>query len=73
MRTIPAGKFKNTCLETLDHVAQTRSAVVITKRGCPVAMLVPCGPAPAPRSLAGSVLREIGDPFRTGESWDDIR
>lgn len=70
MRTIPAGQFKNTCLKTLDEVAQTRSVIVITKRGRPVAKLVPCGPAPAPRSLAGSVLREVGDPFGTGEPWD---
>ena len=70
MRTIPAGQFKNTCLKTLDEVAQTRSVIVITKRGRPVAKLVPCGPAPAPRSLAGGVLREVGDPFGTGEPWD---
>ena len=41
--------------------------VVITKRGRPVAKLVPCGPAPAERGLAGSVLKEVGDPFGTDE------
>ncbi|GMV21893.1 MAG: hypothetical protein AMXMBFR57_18420 [Acidimicrobiia bacterium] len=64
-----AGKFKDVCLKTLDEVARTRTAVVITKRGRPVARLVPCAPE-AVRSLAGSVLREIGDPFGTGETWD---
>lgn len=65
-----AGKFKDLCLKTLDEVAATKTVVVITKRGRPVAKLVPCGPAPAQRSLAGSVLKESGDPFSTGERWD---
>ena len=70
MKIMPAGKFKDVCLKTLDEVARTRSTVVITKRGRPVAKLVPCGPAPTPRGLAGSVLREVDDPYGTGESWD---
>jgi antitoxin (DNA-binding transcriptional repressor) of toxin-antitoxin stability system len=65
-----AGKFKDLCLKTLDEVARTKSTVVITKRGRPVAKLVPCGPAPGGRGLAGSVLEETGDPFGTGERWD---
>ena len=70
MKTMAAGKFKDVCLKTLDEVATTKTVVVITKRGRPVAKLVPCGPSPARRSLAGSVLKESGDPFRTGERWD---
>ena len=70
MKTMAAGKFKDVCLKTLDEVARTKTAVVITKRGRPVAKLVPCGPPPPGRGLAGSVLKEVGDPFRTGEHWD---
>jgi antitoxin (DNA-binding transcriptional repressor) of toxin-antitoxin stability system len=70
MKTMAAGKFKDLCLRTLDEVARTKSTIVITKRGRPVAKLVPCGPAPAGRGLAGSVLQEVGDPFGTGEPWD---
>jgi antitoxin (DNA-binding transcriptional repressor) of toxin-antitoxin stability system len=70
VKTIAAGKFKDICLKTLDDVSRTRSTVVITKRGRPVAKLVPCSPAPAKRGLAGSVLEETGDPFGTGEGWD---
>lgn len=70
MRTIAAGKFKDLCLRTLDEVARTKSTVVITKRGRPVAKLVPCGPAPDARGLAGSVLKEVGDPFATSARWD---
>ena len=39
--TIPAGAFKQGCLRILDEVAETHGEVVITKRGKPVAKLVP--------------------------------
>ena len=41
MKSIAAGKFKDRCLKILDEVAQTRTAVVVTKRGRPVARVVP--------------------------------
>jgi prevent-host-death family protein len=69
MKSMAAGKFKDVCLKTLDEVARTKTSVVITKRGRPVAKLVPVLKA-SPRGLAGSVLRETGDPFSTGDRWD---
>ncbi len=41
MKTIPAGQFKVHCLSIMDEVQAKRQAVVITKRGKPVAKLVP--------------------------------
>lgn len=38
---IPAGRFKAECLKLIDQVARRRTEVVITKRGKPVARLVP--------------------------------
>jgi antitoxin (DNA-binding transcriptional repressor) of toxin-antitoxin stability system len=70
MKTMAAGKFKDRCLRTLDEVATTKSVVVITKRGRPVAKLVPCSPPSPRRTLVGSILKEVGDPFSTGERWD---
>jgi prevent-host-death family protein len=40
-KTIPAGDFKARCLAIMDEVQSKRQAVVITKRGKPVAKLVP--------------------------------
>ena len=40
-KTIAAGKFKAKCLHLLDEVAAQRAPLVITKRGKPVAKLVP--------------------------------
>lgn len=70
VRSIAAGKFKDVCLKMLDEVARTRTPIVITKRGRPVARLVPYVTTAARRGLAGSVLNETGDPFSTGEKWD---
>ncbi|MCY4637303.1 MAG: type II toxin-antitoxin system Phd/YefM family antitoxin [Acidobacteria bacterium] len=73
MRTIAAGRFKDVCLKMLDEVAATRTPVVITKRGKPVAQLAPYLAPDNVQSLTGSILRETGDPYGTGEQWDADR
>lgn len=40
-REVPAGLFKQGCLALIDDVADTKQEIVITKRGKPVARLVP--------------------------------
>jgi prevent-host-death family protein len=41
MQTIAAGEFKAKCLGLIDEVNATGNAVVITKRGKPMAKLLP--------------------------------
>jgi prevent-host-death family protein len=41
MKTMAAGAFKAKCLAVMDEVQSKRVTVVITKRGKPVAKLVP--------------------------------
>jgi len=41
MKKMAAGAFKTKCLAVMDEVQAKRVSVVITKRGKPVAMLVP--------------------------------
>jgi prevent-host-death family protein len=69
--TIPAGVFKAKCLGMLEQVAQHRLEIVITKRGKPIARLVPVDQEPPVvfGRLKGSA-RIIGDIFSTGEAWD---
>jgi prevent-host-death family protein len=74
MTRIGAGKFKDRCLKILDEVAHTRRPIVITKRGRPVATIVPySGGNKTSPSLVGSILKETGDPFGTGAGWDADR
>ena len=68
---IPAGEFKARCLKLMDEVREQRREIVITKRGRPVAKLVPIDEAPALfGAMKGSVtiLGDIVAP--TGESWE---
>jgi prevent-host-death family protein len=41
MKKMAAGVFKAKCLKVMDEVQAKREAVIITKRGKPVAKLVP--------------------------------
>lgn len=54
-RQVPAGVFRAKCLALLDEVAATGQELVVTKRGRPVAKVVPAEDAD-PASLRGSVL-----------------
>jgi prevent-host-death family protein len=61
-QTVGAAEFKARCLELMDEVPATGNAIIITKRGRPVARLVPAGPRP--RSLVGALkghIRITGD------------
>jgi len=40
-KEVAAGAFKQRCLALIDQVAETKDEIVITKRGKPVARLVP--------------------------------
>jgi prevent-host-death family protein len=52
--TVSASQFKARCLALIDHVARSGNTVVITKRGKPVAKLLPVA-GMTPESLRGSV------------------
>ena len=68
-RTVPAGEFKAKCLSLLDEVASSGQRIVVTKRGRPVAQVVPVGDA-RKTSLHGSIVHETDIVSPTGEAWD---
>lgn len=73
--TIGATQFKARCLELMDQVAATGNPVVITKRGRPVARLVPVDRRP--RSIVGAlkgravILGDITSPVSV--KWEASR
>ena len=72
-RTIMASTFKEQCLAVLDQVALDHIPVVVTKRGRPVARLIPIDDGPTGRSTMGSVRLIAEDDeayFSTGERWE---
>ncbi len=69
METIGAAKFKEQCLSILDHLSP--DGLVITKRGKPVARLIPVPTMSA--DLIGSLKDEVkihGDIMSTGVKWN---
>lgn len=70
-RVVMASLFKATCLALLDQVEETGMVVVVTKRGKPVARLVPLE-AVKMKSTEESVILIASDDdeyFSTGEEW----
>jgi len=70
---IPAGLFKAQCLKLMDRVAEKHETITVTKRGKPVARLVPVDPTPE-RPLFGYLRGKgkiTGDIVAsTGETWE---
>jgi prevent-host-death family protein len=77
MKKMPAGEFKARCLSVMESVRKTKEPVLITKRGRPVAKLVPADVAP--QDFLGrleGVVRILGDvesPIEPAEAWDALR
>lgn len=68
---IPAGEFKQKCLALLDRVSETGESLVVTKRGRPVARVVPVESPPAPiRGSLRVLIEDENELFSTGEAWD---
>jgi len=77
MKTMPAGQFKAQCLKVMDQVQSTREPVVITKKGRPVAKLMPAGEVAGDflGKLSG-VMKIVGDitqPLEDPETWEALR
>jgi len=62
MKTMPAGEFKARCLRVMEEVKKYRTPVVITKKGRPVAKLVPFDvPATDVFGCMAGTARIVGD------------
>jgi len=75
-KTMPAGEFKVHCLAVMDEVAAKRQAVIITKRGKPVAKLVPVEKEKDDifgfMKGKGRILGDVVSPIISPEEWGDL-
>lgn len=68
---VAAGKFKAECLALLDLVSTDRCSIVVTKRGRPVARVVPLHSEGRRKgSLLGSLLEDEGLLDPVDVEWD---
>ena len=78
MKTMPAGSFKVHCLRVMDEVQSRRESIIITKRGKPVAKLVPV--EQEKDDIFGfmkgkgtvEIKGDIVSPILTPEEWGDL-
>ncbi|HEY1697790.1 MAG TPA: type II toxin-antitoxin system prevent-host-death family antitoxin [Polyangiaceae bacterium] len=72
-RTMTAARFRAECLQVLDTVATAGTEVVVTKRGKPVARIVPIGEPPAVRYGAlrriTTIVSARDDLLSVEENW----
>jgi prevent-host-death family protein len=78
MKSIAVTEFKARCLALLEDIARTGEPLTITKRGKPLARVVPTGQAEEayPQSgLAGTVtvVGDIVGPVLPGSAWNAAR
>jgi prevent-host-death family protein len=75
-RYVAAAEFKANCLRLMDEVAQQRRPIIITKRGKPVAKLVPMeeqatdlfGYMAGTARICGDIISPIDDVEWTGDA-----
>jgi prevent-host-death family protein len=76
MKKIAAGYFKTNCLAIMDEVQAKHETVVITKRGKPVAKLVPLEPQGDDIFGffvgKGRILGDVVSPALTPEEWGEL-
>lgn len=78
MESLAISKFKATCLAVLERVQKTGQPILVTKRGVPVAQVVPPPKAAASKKSAFGALagttREIGDILEPlpAEDWESL-
>lgn len=76
--TIAISEFKATCLAVLERVRVTGRAVVVTKRGVPVARVVPPVAVSGDASWLGSMrdsAKIVGDlvaPVAPADEWEAL-
>jgi prevent-host-death family protein len=86
MRSIQAGEFKAKCLAIMDEVNETGEPVLITKRGRPVARIVPVEAAEPHKTNVESIFRafhgmvkingdpsDLVDPIIPAAEWDHLK
>ncbi len=74
MESLTVSKFKATCLAVVEEVAKSKKPVIITKRGKPIAELIPYSAEAEPIPLKDTVafMGDIISPVST-EDWEALK
>lgn len=78
-REVSAGEFKARCLALMNEVRDSGGEYIITKRGAPVAKLVPVrierrpllGSMKGTVKVLGDIVAPLNEPWNALAAWDD--
>ena len=79
METIPISKFKATCLALLNKVKRTGKPILVTRKGEPIAQILPPPPPEKPKTWLGSfqtsgkIVGDIVEPAIAESEWEALR
>ena len=79
METVNISTFKATCLALLEKVKRTRQAILILKRGEPIAQVLPPPLPEKPKSWlgafesTGTVIGDIVSPIVDDTDWEVLK
>ncbi len=75
--SVAVSELKTHCLRLVEQVARERRGLIVTKRGKPIARLVPVGDVDADEALARLRGTLVGgdrvEDFDTGSVWEAMR
>lgn len=79
VRTIAISEFKATCLAVLEQVRRTGTPIIVTRRGKPIAEVIPPSPASIGESWLGAmrgtatIAGDLVLPASDADEWDALR
>lgn len=79
MEKVTISKFKATCLALLDRVKRTGRPILVTRKGEPIAQIIPPPQPEKPESWIGSfatsgkIVGDIISPAVDEQEWDVLR
>ncbi len=80
MEEVAISEFKAKCLALLEQVQKTKKPIRITRRGKPIAEVVPPSPSASDRSKLfgsmvgrGEILGDIVSPAMEEDDWEVLR
>ena len=77
--TITISKFKATCLRLLDNVKKTGKSILVTRKGEPIALVIPPPPPPKPEKWLGcmkdriKITGDIISPVLEENEWEVLK
>jgi prevent-host-death family protein len=74
MESISVSKFKATCLAVLEEVARQKAKIIITKRGKPIAEVIPYEPEVEQIALKDTItfMGDLVSPI-ADEEWEALK